>query len=63
MEGRDNGDRFPELFGLIEEYAGGAGERQAMGPKLISGAYLSSFEARGLRDAKRGMDETRSRCG
>ena len=27
MEGRENGDRFPELFGLIEEYADGSGEK------------------------------------
>ena len=27
MEGGENGDRFPELFGLIEEYAGGDDER------------------------------------
>ena len=56
MEGRENGDRFPELFGLIEEYAGGDDERQAMALKVIGGAYLPSLEARGLRDAKRVVD-------
>ncbi len=57
MEGRENGDRFPELFGLIEGYAGGDDERQAMALKVIGGAYLPSLEARGLRDAKRVVDD------
>lgn len=53
---RGNGDQFPEnsfpeLFGLIEEYAGGGGEREAMALKIIGGAYLPSFESRGLGDA------------
>jgi hypothetical protein len=56
MERRENGDRFPELFGLIEEYAGGDGERQLMALKVIGGVYLPSLEARGLRDAKRVVD-------
>ena len=46
MEGRENGDRFPELFELIEEYAGGDGERQAMALKVIGEAYLPSLEVR-----------------
>lgn len=53
MDGRENGDRFPEdrfpeLFGLIEGYAEGGGEREAMALKVISGAYLPSCESRGL---------------
>ncbi len=57
MGRRENGDRFPELFWLIEEYAGGDGERQLMALKVIGGAYLPSLEARGLRDAKRVVDD------
>lgn len=57
MEKRKDGDRFPELFGLIEEYARGDNERQTMALKVIGGAYLPSLEARGLRDAKRVVDE------
>jgi hypothetical protein len=56
MKGRENEDRFPELFGLIEEYAGGDSERQAMALKVIAGAYLPSVDAGGLRDAKRVVD-------
>ena len=56
MEGRENRDRFPELFGLIEEYAGGDDERRTMALKVISGVYLPSLDARGLRDAKRVVD-------
>ncbi len=56
MEGREKGDRFPELFGLIEGYAGGDRERQLMVLKVIGGTYLPSLEARGLRDAKRVVD-------
>lgn len=63
MEGRENGDRFPELFGLIEEYAGGDDERQAMALKVIGGAYLPSLEAWGLRDAKRVVDDILERHG
>ncbi len=50
MEKRKDGDRFPELFGLIEEYARGDNERQTMALKVVGGAYLPSLEARGLRD-------------
>ncbi len=50
------GDGFPELFELIEAYAGEEGERQAMALKVIGGAYLPSHESRGLRDAKRIVD-------
>jgi len=57
MEGRENGDRFPELFGLIEEYAGGGGDRGAMALKVIGGAYLPSCESGGLTDAKRVVDD------
>jgi hypothetical protein len=63
MEGRENGDRFPELFGLIEEYAGGSGEREAMALKVIGGAYLPSYESGGLRDAKAVVDSILERHG
>jgi hypothetical protein len=66
MEGRENGDRFPELFGLIEEYADGGGEREAMALKVIGGAYLPSLESRGLGDAggaKRVVDSILERHG
>ncbi len=56
MEGRENGDLFPELFGLIEEYAGGDDERQAMALKAIGGisglsrgAGCERYQARGGR--------------
>ncbi len=49
-------DGFPELFALIEAYAEEDGERQAMGLKVIGGAYLPSHESRGLGDAKRIVD-------
>lgn len=56
MDGRESGDRspedrFPELFGLIEGYAAGGAEREAMALKVISGAYLPSLESRALGDA------------
>ncbi len=63
MEGRENGDRFPELFGLIEEYADGSGEREAMALKVIGGAYLPSCESGGLRDAKGVVDSILERHG
>ena len=63
MEGREHGDRFPELFGLIEEYADGGGEREAMAPKVIGGAYLPSCESGGLRDAKGVVDSILGRHG
>lgn len=52
MEERRSGEEFPELFALIEAYAGEGGEREAMALKIIGGAYLPSHESRGLGDAK-----------
>lgn len=63
MDGRENGDRFPELYGLIEEYAGGGGEKETMALKVISGAYLPSCESGGLRDARRVVDSILERHG
>ncbi len=63
MDRRENGDRFPELAGLIEEYASGGGERETMALKVISGAYLPSCESQGLGDVKRVVDSILERHG
>lgn len=56
MRRHGSGDDFPELFALIEAYAGEGGGRQAMALKVIGGAYLPSHESRSLKDAKRIVD-------
>ncbi len=55
MKNYPNGG-FPELFELIEDYAGGPEDRQAMALKVIGGAYLPEMEAGCMRDAKQIVD-------
>lgn len=60
---RNGGESFPELYALIEEYARGGSEREVMALKVIGGVYLPSCELRGLKDARRIVDDILEKHG
>ena len=50
-------DSFPELFGVIEEYAKGDHNHQVKALRVISAAYLPLFELPPMPDAKRVVED------
>ena len=50
-------ESFPELFGVIEEYARGDHNHQVKALRVISAAYLPLFEVPPMPDAKRVVED------
>ncbi len=50
-------DSFPELFGVIEDYAQGDHNHQVKALRVISAAYLPLFEVPPMPDAKRVVED------
>ncbi len=56
-ETSDNGSSFPELFGLIEDYARRDRAHQEKALRLINVAYEGAPEVEGMPDARQAVDE------
>ncbi len=51
------GESFPELFGVVQDYARGDHSHQVKALRVISAAYLPLFEVPPMPDAKRVVED------
>ena len=58
--GAAGGDSFPELFGVVEDYAQRDHYHQVKALRVISAAYLPLFEVPPMPDAKRLVEDVLS---
>ena len=58
-----NGGAFPELFGVVRDYAGGDFAHQVQALRVIAAAYLPMDEASPMSDAREVVEGVLSRNG
>jgi hypothetical protein len=63
MTGSTDEGSFPELFGVIQDYAHGDHNHQVKALRIIAAAYLPLFEVPPMPDAKQVVGDVLSRNG
>jgi hypothetical protein len=58
-----NGGAFPELFGVVRDYAQGDDAHQVQALRVIAAAYLPMFEAPPMPDAREVVEDVLARNG
>ncbi len=58
-----NGEAFPELFGVVRDYAQGDHAHQVQALRVIAAAYLPMYEAPPMPDARDVVEDVLARNG